>query len=121
MKIVYIFLSISFLLSKDFTNPHGKPGAITVKYSHIIGEDKNHDAFKFQSFQKEYNNKPIILEVLVPVHNNLTMGISSQPVSVSLPHFDSDDGNYNKTYLSFYNQFTLDIEFHIPIYKLWNW
>jgi len=129
-----ILISMILLAISSGKNPNGRPGAISIKYSHIIGEDKGHDAFKFESFEEEYNNKPLIFEMIVPVHNNLTVGFTSYPVSATLANWESnmydvmlDDGivqrinipEYERSYISFYNQFTLDFQLHIPVYKLW--
>ena len=89
MKKLFLISMILFT-NISAENPNGRPGAISIKYSHIIGEDKGHDAFKFESFEKEYNNKPLIFEMIVPVHNNLTVGFSSYPVSATLANWGNN-------------------------------
>ena len=53
MKKIITIIMIVFATASAV---NGRPGAISIKYDHIMGQDKQHDTFKIEDLKKSNNN-----------------------------------------------------------------
>ena len=119
-------------------NPHGRPGVLSIKYSDLsLKTSHGHSAIKFKSFDEEYADEPFNLEVTLPVTNFLTFSWGISPITSSFPKYESYRIDYEHTgpegdaynafhnfspdgnEIVFVNLKKINLELHIPLFKIW--